>query len=207
MLLRARDEDGEALTDRELRDELLTLVLAGHETTANSLAWAWERLVRTPDAYDELCDAVAHGDRADKADQIEYVIHGDDALAPGDPDRRPPRAGAVAARRVRRPGGHADLDEHPARPPPRGPLPRALGVQPQRWVGHKPGTYEWIPFGGGTRRCLGASLAMAEMRVVLERMAARLELEPDRPEAEHVQHRNVTMIPKRGASVIIRDKK
>lgn len=206
MLMRARDEDGEAMTDRELRDELITLLLAGHETTANSLAWAWERLVRTPDAYNELYDAV-RTDRADKADQIEYVIQETMRSRPVIP---------VVGRRVMAPWQLGECGVEANTPISISILlvhhredlyPEPWEFKPQRWVGHKPGTYEWIPFGGGTRRCLGASLAMAEMRVVLERMAARLEIEPDRPEAEHVQHRNVTMIPKRGASVIIRDKR
>jgi cytochrome P450 len=85
--------------------------------------------------------------------------------------------------------------------------PQPFAFRPERWLGHKPGTYEWIPFGGGIRRCLGAALAMAEQRVVLEAMARRLELEADRPEPEHAVHRNVTMIPSRGARVIVRDRR
>ena len=100
LLLQARTEEGEALSDKELRDELLALVLAGHETTANSLSWAWERLVRTPDAHDALlvrgplrrgCRGAGRGD--DRRG---------DALAAGDPADRPPRDRALAARRVRR---------------------------------------------------------------------------------------------------------
>jgi cytochrome P450 len=82
--------------------------------------------------------------------------------------------------------------------------PEPFEFKPERWIGHKPSTYEWIPFGGGTRRCLGASLAMAEMRVVLATMVRRLELEADRPEPEHALHRNVTMIPRRGARATVR---
>jgi len=82
--------------------------------------------------------------------------------------------------------------------------PEPFAFRPERWLGRKPGTYEWIPFGGGTRRCLGATLAMAEQRVVLAAMSRRLDLEPDRPEPEHAQHRNVTMIPLHGARAILR---
>jgi cytochrome P450 len=81
--------------------------------------------------------------------------------------------------------------------------PDPFAFRPERWIGHKPGTYEWIPFGGGIRRCLGAALAMAEQRIVLERMAARLDLEAADPEPEHATHRNVTMIPARGARVVL----
>jgi cytochrome P450 len=82
--------------------------------------------------------------------------------------------------------------------------PRPFDFLPERWLGHKPGTYEWIPFGGGIRRCLGASLAMAELRVVLREMVRRLDIEAAEPEPEHAVHRNVTMIPSRGARVVIR---
>jgi len=82
--------------------------------------------------------------------------------------------------------------------------PKPFVFCPERWLDRKPGTYEWIPFGGGTRRCLGATLAMAEQRVVLCAMAQRLDLEPDGAEPEHAQHRNVTMIPARGARAILR---
>ena len=82
--------------------------------------------------------------------------------------------------------------------------PDPFAFRPERFVGVKPGTYTWIPFGGGIRRCLGAALAMAEQRVVLEAMARRLDVEAAEPEPERVLHRNVTMIPARGARVVIR---
>lgn len=202
MLLQATTEEGESLSDREIRDELLTLVLAGHETTANTLAWAWERLTRNPDAYGVLRAAV-RGDHADKADQVEYVLTETMRSRPVVP---------IVGRRVTVPW---QLGEYGV--PAGTPIPMSIFLvhhrediyvdpwqfRPERWVGHKPGTYTWIPFGGGTRRCLGASLAMAEMRVVLEHMARRLDLEPDRPEAERVLHRNVTMIPARGGRVTV----
>jgi cytochrome P450 len=84
--------------------------------------------------------------------------------------------------------------------------PRPFDFLPERWLGRKPGTYEWIPFGGGIRRCLGAALAMAEQRVVLEAMARRLDLEAEDPAPERALHRNVTMIPARGARVVIRSR-
>ncbi len=100
LLLLARTEDGEALTDRELRDELLTLVLAGHETTANSLAWAWERLVRAPEPYERLREAVRSDEEAEE--EVERVIWEAMRSPPGDPGHRPPGDGPVAARRVSR---------------------------------------------------------------------------------------------------------
>ncbi|HET6999305.1 MAG TPA: cytochrome P450 [Solirubrobacterales bacterium] len=204
LLLQARTEEGEELSDKELRDELLVLVLAGHETTANSLAWAWERLVRTPDAHDALLSAVRSGDGAEE--QVEATIVETMRSRPVIP---------LIGRRVTEPW---QLGEYgvPAETPigmsillihHREDLyPRPFDFLPERWLGRKPGTYEWIPFGGGIRRCLGAALAMAEQRVVLEAMARRLDLEAEDPAPERALHRNVTMIPARGARVVIRSR-
>jgi cytochrome P450 len=204
LLLQARTEEGEEMSDKELRDELLTLVLAGHETTANSLAWTWERLVRNPDAHDALRDAVRG--EGDAAEQIEATIVEGMRSRPVIP---------IIGRRVMVPWR---LGEYAV--PADTPLtmsillvhhrediyPQPFEFRPERWLGRKPGTYEWIPFGGGIRRCLGAALAMAEQRVVLEAMARRLDLEADDPAPERAVHRNVTMIPSRGARVVIRSR-
>ncbi len=202
LLLQARTESGEALSNKELRDELLTLVLAGHETTANSLAWAWERLVRTPDAHESLLEAVRSGRGG--AEQIEATIVEAMRSRPVIPliGRRvavPWRLGEWAV-----PAGtpvmisillvHHRDDVYP----------EPFAFKPERWLENKPGTYEWIPFGGGIRRCLGAALAMAEQRVVLGAMARRLDLEAEDPAPERALHRNVTMIPARGARVVVR---
>ena len=205
LLLQARTEEGEALSDKELRDELLVLVLAGHETTANSLAWAWERLVRTPHAHEALLGAVRSGE--DAAERIEATIVEAMRSRPVIP---------LIGRRVMEPWR---LGEHgvPAETPVTMSIllvhhredlyPRPFEFLPERWLGgRKPGTYEWIPFGGGIRRCLGAALAMAEQRVVLEAMARRLDLEAEDPAPERALHRNVTMIPARGARVVIRSR-
>jgi cytochrome P450 len=201
LLLHASTEEGERLTDPELRDELLTLVLAGFETTANSLAWTWERLLRTPEAYERLRDAVRSDTQA--AEQVEAAITEGMRTRPVIP---------IVGRRVAVPWRLGDyvvaagtgvsisilLLHH------REDLyPEPFAFRPERWLDGKPGTYEWIPFGGGTRRCLGATLAMAEQRVVLTAMARRLDLRPDRAEPEHAQHRNVTMIPSRGARAVL----
>jgi cytochrome P450 family 135 len=202
MLLLARTEDGEALTDRELRDELLTLVLAGHETTANSLAWIWERLVRTPQAYERLREAVRSDGDAEA--EIEAVINEGMRSRPVIP---------MIGRRVTVPWQLGDYGVPADTPVAMSVLllhhredlyPDPYAFRPERWHGHKPGTYEWIPFGGGIRRCLGAALAMAEQRVVLDAMTRRLDLEAEDPAPEHAVHRNVTMIPARGARVVIR---
>jgi cytochrome P450 len=207
LLLQARTEDGEALTDRELRDELLTLVLAGHETTANQLAWTWERLVRSPAAHDRLRDAVratGAGAEAEADAVIEATIVESMRSRPVIP---------IIGRRVTVPWRLGDFAA-PADTPillsillvhhREDVYPDPFAFRPERWDDHKPGTYTWIPFGGGIRRCLGAALAMAEQRVVLETMARRLDLEAADPEPERAVHRNVTMIPSRGARLIRR---
>ena len=205
LLLRAHTEEGELLTDRELRDELLTLVLAGHETTANSLAWTWERLIRTPAAYERLRDAVRSGSQADE--QIEAVITegmrsrpvipiiGRRVTGPWRLGRYAVPAGTPVAMSILLLHHREDL------------YPQPFAFRPERWLDRKPGTYEWIPFGGGIRRCLGAALAMAEQRVVLEAMTRRLDLEPEDLAPERAIHRNVTMIPSRGARVIVRSRR
>ena len=202
LLLRARTEEGEALTDKELRDELLTLVLAGHETTANSLAWTWERLVRTPAAYDRLRDAVRSDEDAEE--HVEAAITEGMRSRPVIPiiGRRvtvPWRLGEYAVP-ADTPVAMSILLVHHREDV----YPDPFAYRPERWLGRKPGTYEWIPFGGGIRRCLGAALAMAEQRVVLTAMARQLDLEADDPEPERAVHRNVTMIPSRGARVVVR---
>jgi cytochrome P450 family 135 len=204
LLLQARTEEGEGLADGEIRDELITLVLAGHETTANSLAWAWERLVRNPAAHERLIDSVRSAQGG--AEEIETTITEAMRSRPVVP---------IVGRRVMLPwrlGAYAvpanspvlvsilllhhreDLYEDP------------FEFRPERWDHRKPGTYEWLPFGGGIRRCLGAALAMAEQRVVLEATARRLDLEADDPAPERALHRNVTMIPARGARVVVRSR-
>jgi cytochrome P450 len=206
LLLQARTEDGELLSDRELRDELLTLVLAGFETTANSLAWTWERLVRHPEAYDRLRDAVRSDDRADEHVEAAIVegmrsrpvipIIGRRVAAPWRLGEYVVPAGSPVSMSILLVHHREDL------------YPDPFAYRPERWLdGRKPGTYEWIPFGGGTRRCLGAALAMAEQRVVLRAMAQRLDLEAEDPAPEHALHRNVTMIPARGARVVLRSRR
>jgi cytochrome P450 len=223
LIMRARTEDGETLTDRELRDELMTLVLAGHETTANQLAWAWERLVRTPDAYQRLVDGV-RGDGDQAAEVVEATITEAMRVRPVIP---------VTGRRVAVPWRLGEYGVPAGTPIAASILllhhredlyPDPFAFRPERWLaakqhddasdaqksaagrraGVKPATYEWIPFGGGTRRCLGAALAMAEQRVVLTMMAERLDIEATDRKPERPKHRNVTMIPARGGRVVIR---
>ncbi len=205
LLLQAETEEGETMNDKEVRDELLTLVLAGHETTANSLSWAWERLVRNPVAHEALREAVRNGEGAEE--QVEATIIESMRSRPVVPfiGRRvtvPWQLGQYGVS-AGTPIGMSILLVHHREDL----YPEPFEFRPERWLGRKPGTYEWIPFGGGIRRCLGAALAMAEQRVVLETMARRLDIEAAEPEPERALHRNVTMIPARGGRVVLRSRR
>jgi cytochrome P450 len=203
LLLKAHDEEGELLTDAELRDELMALVLAGHETTANSLAWTIERLLRRPEAYERLRESA----RAGEEDYVEATIYEGMRVRPVIP---------FIVRMVERPWR---LGEYVV--PPRTPVavsivalhhredvyPEPYQFRPERFVDQKAGTYTWIPFGGGIRRCLGAALAMAEQRVVLREIAKRTDMRPQRAGREKPRQRNVTMIPNRGGRVVIEHKR
>jgi cytochrome P450 len=203
LLLAARDEDGEPLTNHELRDELMSLVLAGHETTANSLAWTVERLVRTPPAYDRLRELARGEDRAVAQAYVESTIHEGMRNRPVIP---------MLVRLVQRPWRFGDYVVAPRTPvavsiialhhrPDVYPDPHSF--MPERFMNRKPGTYTWIPFGGGIRRCLGATLAMAEQRIVLEAIARRTDLVAPDPAPEKPRMRNVTMIPRNGCRVTV----
>jgi cytochrome P450 len=201
LLLDAETEDGERLTDQELRDELLTLVLAGHETTANSLAWAFERLLRRPLAYERLRDVARSGDDPDG--YLEATIHETMRSRPVIP---------IIGRRVtvpwqlgeyRMPAGSSILMSILLLHHREDVYPDPFAFRPERFLGRKPGTYTWIPFGGGIRRCLGAALAMAEQHVVLGAIARRTDLSAPDPRPERARHRNVTMIPAAGARVVM----
>jgi cytochrome P450 len=213
LLIAARDDEGQPLTDQELRDELMALVLAGHETTANSLAWIFERLVRNPAAYTRLRDLVRAGGEDGDA-YVEATIHEGMRNRPVIP---------MVVRMVKRPWRFGEYVV-PARTPVavsivalhhRADLyPNPLAFRPERFLSardsdgsglafSKPGTYAWMPFGGGIRRCLGASLAMAEQRVVLEAIARRTDLIAPHPAPERARQRNVTTIPNHGARVAV----
>jgi cytochrome P450 family 135 len=203
LLLTATDEGGQPLTDHELRDELMSLVLAGHETTANALAWTFERLLRTPHAYGRLRDLVRGDDRAAAGEYVEATIHEGMRSRPVIP---------MIARMVMRPWRLGEYSVPAQTPvavsiialhhrPDVYPAPHAF--EPSRFLGVKPGTYTWLPFGGGIRRCLGATLAMAEQRVVLEAIARRTDLVAPDHAPEPPRMRNVTMIPRAGCRVSV----
>jgi cytochrome P450 family 135 len=199
MLLLARDEDGQTLTDAELRDELVTLVVAGHETTATGLAWAFELLLRTPRVLARTRAAVAEG-------HTTYL----DAVVKETLRRRTvvPGVGRVVRGAPFELNGYVippGVEINPNisgmhRRPDRYPEPEEF--RPERFLGEDaPDTYTWIPFGGGTRRCLGASFATFEMRVVIARVLERAQLRAvGRPETG--VRKGVTIVPRRGVQVV-----
>ena len=202
LLLAARHEDGSPMSPQELRDELMTLLVAGHETTASQLAFAFERLVRTPDVLARLTEAVAGGDGdAYVTATVQETL------------RRRPVLPNAAPRLVmqeievggwRYPTGvclvaNAYLVHHdPAI------YPDPYAFRPERFLEQSPGTYTWIPFGGGRRRCLGAAFATVEMKVVL-----RAVLEQASPRVagdgrlELSRRRSITLSPREGAEVVL----
>ena len=200
MLLEARHEsDASAMTDREIRDELVTLLVAGHETTATGLAWAVERLTRHPDKLARLGDEVRAGEKR----YLEAVVTETLRLRP---------VISLVARRLTEPveiGGWrlpAGVTVAPSiylvhRRPDVYPDPERF--EPERFLENSPGTYTWIPFGGGVRRCIGGSFAHFEMQVVLAELVKRRSVRPSRPEPEPVFRRAITETPRRDAEVVL----
>ncbi|HEU4943674.1 MAG TPA: cytochrome P450 [Solirubrobacterales bacterium] len=203
MLLEARHEDGAPMSDQEIRDELLTLLIAGHETTATSLAWAFERLVRERAVLDRLVEEIDNGEDAYVTATIQETL------------RARPVLPNVAPRLVAKPievGGwayppgcslvangyliHHDADIYPD----------PYAFRPERFLGQSPGTYTWIPFGGGRRRCIGASFAMLEMTVVLRALLGACTLSAAADGVEVAQRRNITVRPIAGARAVLADR-
>jgi cytochrome P450 family 135 len=201
LLLSARDEAGAPLTDGELRDELITLLLAGHETTATSIGWAFERLLRTPAALERLTAEVEAGgpgkymDAAIKETLRVRPVISEVFRAASEPTElggylfAPGAQVAVSLLLVQ-----LDPELYP-------PDPHAF--RPERFLEGAPEPYTWVPFGGGVRRCLGAAFAMLEMKVVIATILARARLRPSRPSDEATRFRGVTLLPSRGGEAVV----
>ena len=200
LLLRARHEDGSAMTDIELRDELMTLLTAGHETTATGLAWAFERLLRTPRVMERVTGSL------DDDDYLDAVVKETLRVRPVivDVARKLTRETDVAGWRL--PVGmlvlpaiavlhmRPDLYESPEE------------FRPERWLEGDVESYAWIPFGGGVRRCIGASFAQVEMRTVLREVLRRVRLRAPSQRPERGVIRHVTVVPGRGARAIVEER-
>jgi cytochrome P450 len=198
LLLQATHEEGRPMSDRELRDELMTLLVAGHETTATGLSWAIELLARHPEELERLEADVAEGDGA----YLDAVIKETLRLRP---------VISLVLRKLMEPmeiGGRllpAGVSVAPSiylmhrRPDI---YPDAERFRPERFLEQPAGTYTWIPFGGGVRRCLGGAFAEFEMQVVLRELVSRRSLRPIGTEPEHSVRSTITNVPSRGAEVI-----
>jgi cytochrome P450 family 135 len=199
LLLHARHEDGSAMTDTELRDELMTLLTAGHETTATGLAWAFERLLRTPRVLERLTASL------DDDAYLDAVVKETLRVRPVivDVARKLTRDTEVAGWQL--PAGtlvlpaiavlHArpDLYESPAE------------FRPERFLNGGVESYAWIPFGGGVRRCIGASFAQVEMKTVLREVLRRVRLRAPTQRPERGVIRHVTVVPGRGARAVVEE--
>ncbi|HEY2436929.1 MAG TPA: cytochrome P450 [Solirubrobacteraceae bacterium] len=200
MLLEARHDDDSPMSAQELRDELMTALVAGHETTASQLAWAFARLAREPGVTERLV-----GDEDDEylTATIYEILRMRPVLPNAEPrlTKRPVKIGGFEYP----PGvallASAYLVHHdPAV------YPDPYAFRPERFIGNSPGTYTWIPFGGGRRRCLGASFALQEMKIVIRAALKRFELAPADDRPEQARRRSITFSPTGGARVILRER-
>jgi cytochrome P450 len=199
LLLGARHDDGSPMDNEELRDELVTVIGAGQETTATGLAWAMERTLRTPRVHDLLRESVASGEDSYLGATIRETLRARPVIV--DVARKltaPVEIGgyeipadsfllaAIAAMHYRE-----DLYPDPHQ------------FRPERFLEGRADSYAWIPFGGGIRRCIGASFAEFEMRVVLRAILERADLRAADPAPEPIRVRNITLAPGRGSRVVL----
>jgi cytochrome P450 len=198
LLLDARDDDGQPMSDVELRDQLLTMLVAGHETTATALAWAFERVIRHP----EVLEKIRAGLDVNDTSYLDATIKETLRLRPTVP---------ITARKLTVPY-EIDGNMYPAGTvlmPCIYLLHRNPDIYykpdefiPERFIGQQPPAYAYIPFGGGVRRCLGAGFAAAEMRAVMGTVLRRVDLRPAGRRDEKIVRRAFTLSPKRGARVV-----
>jgi cytochrome P450 len=199
MLIAARFDDGSGMEDRELRDQLMTLLLAGHETTATGLAWTFDLLLHSPPALDRLVAELESGDDT----YLDAVITESLRLRPVVPFtgrllREPAtlggfdlEAGTVVLAAIYM--AHTNPDVYPD----------PFEFRPKRFLSDGPDTYSWVPFGGGTRRCIGAAFAQMEMRVALRAILGSVRLAAADPEPDRMVRRNVTLSPRNGTRVVV----
>ena len=199
LFLRTPGDHGSPMPDNELCDAMRTLLLGGHETTASTLAWILERAARHPAVVARLNSAALDGDDG----YIDAVIKEGMRLRPvfpmtarlaAEPFELPGLmipAGTMVIPHITLVHRRADL------------YPDPLAFRPERFLGTRAGTFTWIPFGGGARRCIGANFALIEARVVLRTMLRHAELLPTRERSERIGRRNVTIVPARGGRITL----
>jgi cytochrome P450 len=201
-LIRARHEDGSPMTNDELRDELMTLLIQGHQSSATTLSWAMERLMRHPDAMERLREEAQAG-------QDEYL----DAVFKETLRMRPPLP--MAGRLVKEPFRLDQYDLDPGdrvavliyqvhRRPEFYPDPERF--RPERFMEEPGASAMWIPFGGGPRHCIGRSFATTVVKIVLRTLATQARFKPVEPADEKVKHRRVLYSPGRGAMAILTER-
>ena len=199
LMLQARHEDGSPMSDSELRDELVTLLVAGHETTATALSWAVERLVRHPQKLERLTAEVADGGDEYLTAVIQETLRLRPVISLVNRTLKAPMefggyelpAGVKVAPCIYLLHRRPDIYPEPDR------------FLPERFLERPPGTYTWIPFGGGIRRCLGGAFAQFEMQVVLRELVRMRTLSPARPGDERVYRRAITETPRHDAEVLV----
>ena len=204
LLLGARHEDGSPMGPTELRDELVTALTAGHETTASQLAWAFERLARETLVQTHLREELDEGsDETYLTATINEILRRRPVLPTAEPRlvKQPIEIGGITYQ----PGvvliASAYLLHHdPAI------YPDPYAFRPERFLDQAPGTYTWIPFGGGRRRCIGASFALLEMKIVLRAVLERCLLRPAGGPAETTRRRGITFSPSGGSRVILHNR-
>jgi cytochrome P450 len=194
LMVQARYEDGTAMSDPEIRDQLITMLAAGHETTAATLAWAVERLRRSPNVLEKLVAEVDAGGReyrdatVREVQRIRPVIMFSIRIV-----KKPFELGGYVlppGTRIALAGALTHYDERL--------FPDPMRFSPERFVGRMPETYAWIPFGGGIRRCIGASFAHMEMEIVLRTILQTWELEPTSAPDEKLKFRGIAYAPRDG---------
>ncbi len=197
LLLGARYDDGSAMSDEELRDELVTVLGAGHETTATGLAWAMERLLRTPRVLGKLRESLAAGEDDYLEATVKETLRARPVIvdvarkvtAPAEIGGYELPAGTYVMAAIAALHYRDDL------------FPKPEEFRPERFLEGKADNYAWIPFGGGVRRCIGAAFAEYEMRIVLREIVEHAELSAPDPKPEKVKVRNITLAPGKGAVV------
>jgi cytochrome P450 len=200
LLMGARDEDGNPMNDEELRDEMVTVLGAGHETTATGLAWAIERLVRNPAVLAKLRDSLAAGDEEYLGAVVKETLRARPVIV--DVARKLKAPATIGGYEL--PAGQFVLPAIAALHYREDLFPEPEQFRPERFLDGNADNYAWIPFGGGIRRCIGAAFAEYEMRTILREFVERAELRPVDPKPERVKVRNITLAPARGTRVVLK---